>query len=108
MKWLRKFAGVGKMLFALIAVTVLVFILGHFGLQYGIGLGEVPKFFERTWLLWFVVRWTIYAASGYFLWEICKLVKNEADLAAYKKLVWVALIGAACIEIVVFTRLFGG
>lgn len=104
----RKFAGVGKILFALIAVTVLTFILGHFGLQYGIGAGELSDFFKRTWLFWFVVRWTMYAASGYFLWKICKLAKNEADLAAYKKLVRVALIGAACIEIVVFTRLFGG
>lgn len=108
MTWLRKFASVGKVLLALIAVLILVFTIGHFGLQYGIGLGEVPKFLARTWLIWFIVRWAMYAVSGWFLWKMCKMAKNQDDLTACKRLIRVAAIVAITIEVVVFSRILGG
>lgn len=108
MVWLRKFASIGKVLALLIGITVLVFGIGHFGLQYGVEIGDVPKFLARTWLIWLLVRWTMYAVSGWFLWKMCKMAKNQDDLTACKRLVRAAVIGAVCIEIVVFARLFGG
>ncbi|UQX80559.1 hypothetical protein M3703_04375 [Mannheimia haemolytica] len=108
MVWLRKFAGIGKFLFTLVAVLVLVFVIGHFGLQYGIEAGEVPQFLERTWLLWLVVRWSLYAVSGWFLYKIRQFAKNKEDLTACKRLIRIAMLAAICIEIVVFTRLLGG
>ncbi|MFA9499742.1 hypothetical protein ACERCG_04790 [Mannheimia sp. E30BD] len=61
MKWLRKFTPVGKVLLTLLVVMLLMFAIGHFGLEYCIGTGEVPQFLERSWLLWLVVRWSLYA-----------------------------------------------
>lgn len=108
MTWLRKFAGLGKLLLAFIAVLALVFTIEHFGLQYGIGIGEVPKFLARTWIIWLIVRWAMYAVSGWFLWKICKMAKNQDDLAACKRLIRVAAITAIAIEVVVFSRILGG
>lgn len=110
MVWLRKFAGVGKMLLALVVVMVLVFTIGHFGLKYGVGVGEVPQFLARTWLLWLVVRWSMYAVSGWFLWKFGKTsaLADGENRKQYHRLLRAAIIGAICIEVVVFTRLFGG
>ena len=108
MTWLRRIASVGKVLMALIAVLVLVFTIGHLGLQYGIGLGEVPQFLARTWLIWLVVRWAMYAVSGWFLWKMCKLAKNQEDLTACKRLIRVAAVAALAVEAIVFSRILGG
>lgn len=111
MVWLRKFAGIGKFLFTLVSVLVLVFVIGHFGLQYGIEAGEVPRFLERTWLLWLVIRWGMYAVSGWFLWKLSKIpavTGTDENHQQYKRLVRAAVIGAVCIDVVIFSRLLGG
>lgn len=112
MAWLRKFVGIGKILLTLAVLMIVVFAIGHFGLQYGIGIGDVPKFLEQTWAIWLIIRWAMYAVAGYFLWKISKLPVitdgNEADRKQYHKLVHLAIIAVICIEVIVFARLFGG
>lgn len=114
--WLHKTISVGQFCLFFILVLFAIFMIGHFGMQYGINSEDINSFLNRTWLVWLLVRWSMYVGVGYFLWTLGQRyvlsaskenVDHSVNRVAYKRLVWVAIAGAIILECNALYRVIG-
>ncbi|MDP8189064.1 hypothetical protein QJU87_04190 [Pasteurella skyensis] len=83
---------------------VLMLLISHFAMQYGVKTGDIQTFLADTMFIWLSVRCCIYIACGYFLRKLLRLAKNEQDKVAYKKLIRTFIIALIIIEAVILVQ----
>ncbi|MDU8924321.1 hypothetical protein RYD26_05260 [Pasteurellaceae bacterium LIM206] len=97
-----------KFTLLILLFTVIVFMIAHFAIQFGVQAGDIQHFLSRTWFLWLFIRLSIYCCSGYFLYQLQKNARNEQEKNAYKKLIRAAVIGLIVMEVTILIQLERG
>lgn len=103
----KALVGIGKWVGLLFLSILLLFLLAHFGLQYGFHLENLSTFFQKYWLIWLCVRLAIYSIIGILLFKTRRHIKEDM-YETYKRLIRATILGVIVIELINVMQLVRG
>lgn len=83
-----------------------VFLLAHFALQYGIHLDNVANSLKKHWLIWLLIRSSIYGLAGVLLYKAYQHTTQVVRLEL-KKIVRALVICVVVVEMINFLQIMG-
>lgn len=104
----HKTARIGKLLLGTFIGFIIVLLLSHVAIKFGVEAGSIKAFFDRTWAYWLVFRLALYAFGTALLYMTYQKSPSESLRQNCKRFGRIGVVMILATEFTVFMQLIRG